>query len=166
MDTLSPYFGEETNYMRSSDKEEEEMDEEDEGGNGCEEIKEDEKGMMNAVKSRFHCFQTRMRQNFMLTVSMSERLTRGHSDESAIQEQQRPAWTPRLGFFAKAEKEVHYFVGQEIIIEEGFDSYAGMIWPAVSITSFATIWHEVRVHVSTIFMALFSIAIKFYSKVV
>lgn len=62
-----------------------------------------------------------------------------HSDESARQKQQRPAWTPGLGFFSRTEKEVHYFVGQEIIIEEGFDSYAGMIWPAVSITSFAII---------------------------
>ncbi|XP_044056301.1 uncharacterized protein LOC122878043 [Siniperca chuatsi] len=49
-------------------------------------------------------------------------------DESAVQKQQRPAWAPC--FFYRAGKEVYHYVGQEIIIEEALDSYAGMIWPA------------------------------------
>ena len=58
-----------------------------------------------------------------------------HSDESAVQKQKRPAWAP--SFFLRIDKEMYHFVGQEIIIEEALDSYAGMIWPAVS-TTFAT----------------------------
>ncbi|XP_028432281.1 protein-lysine methyltransferase METTL21C isoform X1 [Perca flavescens] len=49
-------------------------------------------------------------------------------DESAVQKQQRPAWAPC--FFYKADKEVYNYVGQEIVIRGGLDSYAGMIWPA------------------------------------
>lgn len=55
-----------------------------------------------------------------------------HSDESAIQKQHRSACFPGLGFFHSAQKEVFYYVDQKIVIEEGLDSYAGMIWPAVS----------------------------------
>lgn len=65
-----------------------------------------------------------------------------HSDESAVQEKKRPAWAPN--FFLRIDKEMYHFVGQKIIIEEALDSYAGMIWPAVSITfatSFTSIWH-------------------------
>ncbi|XP_032389682.1 protein-lysine methyltransferase METTL21C [Etheostoma spectabile] len=52
----------------------------------------------------------------------------GKKDESADQKLQRPAWVPC--FFYKADKEVYNYVGQEIIIRCGLDSYAGMIWPA------------------------------------
>lgn len=57
-----------------------------------------------------------------------------HSGESA-QKAQRAACFPGLGFFYKANKEVYNFVEQKITIEEGIDSYSGMIWPAVSSTS-------------------------------
>ncbi|XP_076011959.1 uncharacterized protein mettl21ca [Genypterus blacodes] len=51
-----------------------------------------------------------------------------HSNESAVQHKQRPAWAPC--FYMKADKEVHYYAGQEIVIEESIDSYGGNIWPA------------------------------------
>ncbi|XP_038556776.1 protein-lysine methyltransferase METTL21C isoform X2 [Micropterus salmoides] len=47
--------------------------------------------------------------------------------ELAVQKQQSSPWAP--WFFCRATKEVHYYVGQEIVITEGLDSYAGMIWP-------------------------------------
>ncbi|XP_063324366.1 uncharacterized protein LOC134622690 [Pelmatolapia mariae] len=49
-------------------------------------------------------------------------------DQSSVGKQQRPAWAPC--FFYRAGKEVYNYVGQEIIIQEALDSYAGMIWPA------------------------------------
>ncbi|XP_051234184.1 uncharacterized protein LOC127351071 [Dicentrarchus labrax] len=49
-------------------------------------------------------------------------------NESAVQKQKKPAWAPC--FYYRLDKEVYHYVGQEIIIEEGLDSYAGMIWPA------------------------------------
>ncbi|KAM8761644.1 uncharacterized protein mettl21ca isoform 1-T3 [Acanthopagrus schlegelii] len=52
----------------------------------------------------------------------------GEKDESAVQKQKRPAWAP--SFFLRIDKEMYHFVGQDIIIEEALDSYAGMIWPA------------------------------------
>ncbi|KAM9366997.1 uncharacterized protein mettl21ca [Symphorus nematophorus] len=57
-----------------------------------------------------------------------EEVKEEEKDESAVQKQQRPAWAPC--FFCRIDREVYYYVGQEIIIEEGLDSYAGMIWPA------------------------------------
>ncbi|XP_068163332.1 uncharacterized protein [Antennarius striatus] len=51
-------------------------------------------------------------------------------DESTPQKQQKTGLGPGLGFFGRMDKEVYYYVGKEIVIEEGFDSYAGMIWPA------------------------------------
>ncbi|XP_035807232.1 protein-lysine methyltransferase METTL21C [Amphiprion ocellaris] len=51
-------------------------------------------------------------------------------EESAAVKQQTPAWAPR--FFYRLGKEVYNYVGEEIIIQEGLDSYAGMIWPAAS----------------------------------
>ncbi|XP_042266790.1 uncharacterized protein LOC121896821, partial [Thunnus maccoyii] len=50
------------------------------------------------------------------------------SEESSVQKQQKLAWTPC--FFLRTDKEVYYYVGHKIVIEEGLDSYAGMIWPA------------------------------------
>lgn len=63
-----------------------------------------------------------------------------YSDESAVQRQQKPAWSPGLAFFHSTVKEVYTFASQDIVIEEGLDSYAGMIWPGVSDPSFPTIW--------------------------
>lgn len=55
----------------------------------------------------------------------------GESEQRA----QEAACNPGLGFYYKANKEVCYYVEQKITIEEGLDSYSGMIWPAVSSTS-------------------------------
>ncbi|XP_034536191.1 uncharacterized protein LOC117810453 [Notolabrus celidotus] len=49
-------------------------------------------------------------------------------DDPAVLVQKKPAWAPC--FFCRLNKEVYSYVGHEIIIEEGLDSYAGMIWPA------------------------------------
>ncbi|TKS70307.1 Protein-lysine methyltransferase METTL21C [Collichthys lucidus] len=49
-------------------------------------------------------------------------------DESGDQKKQRSAWVPNV--FFKVDREMYHYVGQEIVIEEGLDSYAGMIWPA------------------------------------
>lgn len=58
------------------------------------------------------------------------------SDESVVQSSQRSTWSAGVGFFRSTLKEVHSYVGQDIVIEEGLDSFAGMIWPGVSSTSF------------------------------
>uniref|UniRef100_A0A8C5EU17 Uncharacterized LOC114481459 n=1 Tax=Gouania willdenowi TaxID=441366 RepID=A0A8C5EU17_GOUWI len=50
------------------------------------------------------------------------------TEKSALQQTQRPAWAPC--YFSYTNKEVYYYVGQKIIIQEGLDSYAGQIWPA------------------------------------
>ncbi|KAM4630485.1 uncharacterized protein mettl21ca [Polymixia lowei] len=50
------------------------------------------------------------------------------SEESDVQTDKRPAWAPSV--YYKVCKEVYYYAGQEIIIQESLDSYAGMIWPA------------------------------------
>ncbi|XP_031702709.1 protein-lysine methyltransferase METTL21C-like isoform X1 [Anarrhichthys ocellatus] len=51
-------------------------------------------------------------------------------DESAAQKQPRARsyWAP--SFYLRANKEVYYYVGQEIFIEGVLDCYAGMVWPA------------------------------------
>uniref|UniRef100_A0A672GXP6 Si:ch73-244f7.3 n=1 Tax=Salarias fasciatus TaxID=181472 RepID=A0A672GXP6_SALFA len=49
-------------------------------------------------------------------------------EEDTVQKQQKPSWAPC--FFHYAGKEIYSYVGQRIVIEEAFDSYAGMIWPA------------------------------------
>lgn len=63
-----------------------------------------------------------------------------YSDESVVQRQQKLAWSPSMAFFHSTVKEVYSFASQDIVIEEGLDSYAGMIWPGVSGPSFPTIW--------------------------
>ncbi|KAG7222365.1 hypothetical protein INR49_016320 [Caranx melampygus] len=50
-----------------------------------------------------------------------------NSESSALM-QQKLIWAPF--FFYRTDKEVYHYVGQEIVIKEGLDSYAGMIWPA------------------------------------
>ncbi|XP_008290716.1 uncharacterized protein mettl21ca [Stegastes partitus] len=52
------------------------------------------------------------------------------TEDSAAVKQQTPAWAPC--FYYRVGKEVYNYVGQEIMIEEGLDSFAGMIWPAAS----------------------------------
>ncbi|XP_068587011.1 protein-lysine methyltransferase METTL21C-like [Cebidichthys violaceus] len=41
---------------------------------------------------------------------------------------QKPAWAPC--FYLKVDKEVYYYVGQEILIDGVLDCFAGMVWPA------------------------------------
>ncbi|KAM9860529.1 uncharacterized protein mettl21ca [Aulostomus maculatus] len=50
------------------------------------------------------------------------------TEESGCQKQKKPLWSPC--FFSRLGKEVYYYIGEKIIIEEGLDSFAGMIWPA------------------------------------
>ncbi|MEQ2247373.1 hypothetical protein ILYODFUR_008713 [Ilyodon furcidens] len=42
--------------------------------------------------------------------------------------QELTAWAPY--FYSRVSNEVYNYVGHEIVIEEGLDSYAGTIWPA------------------------------------
>lgn len=67
-----------------------------------------------------------------------------YSDESVVQRQQKLAWSPSMAFFSSTVKEVYSFAGQDIVIEEGLDSYGGMIWPGVSDPSFPTICQQYR----------------------
>ncbi|XP_074522613.1 uncharacterized protein mettl21ca [Halichoeres trimaculatus] len=62
------------------------------------------------------------------SAKVDEEEKNGEIHDSADQVQKKPAWAPC--FFYSLSKEVYSYVGQEIIIEEGLDSYAGMIWPA------------------------------------
>lgn len=50
--------------------------------------------------------------------------------EAVEKKQKKPAWAPC--FYYRLDKEVFYYVGEEIVIDEGLDSFAGMIWPGVS----------------------------------
>lgn len=59
------------------------------------------------------------------------------TEESAVQKQQKSAWAPFL-FFRK-DKEEYYYAGHKIVIEGGFDSFGGMLWPAVSIWTIMSI---------------------------
>ncbi|KAK7913284.1 hypothetical protein WMY93_013495 [Mugilogobius chulae] len=49
-------------------------------------------------------------------------------EEPCVQKQQRP-WAP--SFFYRVDREVHHFVGQDILIQEALDSYAATTWPAI-----------------------------------
>lgn len=55
--------------------------------------------------------------------------------------QQRSTWAC---YFYKTNKEVYNYAEQEIVIQGSFDSYAGMTWPAVSISS-SVIWSKISV---------------------
>ncbi|XP_029317091.1 uncharacterized protein mettl21ca [Cottoperca gobio] len=58
-----------------------------------------------------------------------EKVEEEKKEESVAQTQPRPDWTGPC-FYSKTDKEVHYYVGQEIVIHAGIDSYAGTVWPA------------------------------------
>ncbi|XP_077419972.1 uncharacterized protein mettl21ca isoform X2 [Vanacampus margaritifer] len=53
-----------------------------------------------------------------------EEMEESHSEDV----HKRQGWNPC--FFIRADKEMYNYVGQEIVIQEGLDSYGGMIWPA------------------------------------
>lgn len=57
------------------------------------------------------------------------------SEEPAGQKQQGSGSSPHIGYFCRLQREEYYFADEKIIIQEGLDSYAGMIWPAVSCIS-------------------------------
>ncbi|KAK3530168.1 hypothetical protein QTP86_017734, partial [Hemibagrus guttatus] len=50
------------------------------------------------------------------------------TDESDEQLSYQRIWESKFSYFPG--KEIHYFMGHKIIIEESFDSYGAMIWPA------------------------------------
>lgn len=52
------------------------------------------------------------------------------SDNSDEQLSCQRIWESKHSYFPG--KEIQYFMGHKIIIEESFDSYGAMIWPAVS----------------------------------
>ncbi|XP_072321792.1 uncharacterized protein mettl21ca isoform X2 [Eucyclogobius newberryi] len=47
-------------------------------------------------------------------------------EESCVQKQQS-SWSPM--FFYRMDREVYHFVGQDILIQDGLDSYAANTWP-------------------------------------
>lgn len=57
------------------------------------------------------------------------------SEEPAGRKQQESGSSPHIGYFCGLQREVYYFADEKITIAEGLDSYAGMIWPAVSCIS-------------------------------
>ncbi|KAM4596084.1 uncharacterized protein mettl21ca [Fundulus diaphanus] len=63
------------------------------------------------------------------------------TEDSAVGKQQQPAaWAPH--FYYKLGREVYTYVGHSIVIEEGLDSYSGMIWPAA-----LSLCHYLETHV-------------------
>ncbi len=44
---------------------------------------------------------------------------------------ERRSWAPVV--YYSLSKEIYYFLGHEIKIEEAIDHYGGVVWPAVSI---------------------------------
>ncbi|XP_041646609.1 uncharacterized protein LOC121511845 [Cheilinus undulatus] len=76
--------------------------------------------------SKDECKEDELEEEEEIEVSDEEK--EEAEDKSVIQQQKKPAWAPC--FFFRTDREVYSYVGQEIIIEEGLDSYAGMIWPA------------------------------------
>ncbi|XP_056876422.1 uncharacterized protein LOC130518093 [Takifugu flavidus] len=45
-------------------------------------------------------------------------------------QKQGTGFSPHIGFFNSLQREVYYYADEKIVIEEGLDSFAGMIWPA------------------------------------
>lgn len=43
---------------------------------------------------------------------------------------ERSSWAPAV--YCRLGKEIYYFLGYEIKIQEGIDNYGGVVWPAVS----------------------------------
>ncbi|XP_075876308.1 uncharacterized protein mettl21ca isoform X2 [Nelusetta ayraudi] len=101
MEALSSYTGDETNCLGSIEEEGEE-DSEEEEENEQEQEEEDEQ---------------------------EDDTKEPRKDESVVQGPQRSAWSAGVGFFQSTFKEVYSYVGEDIVIEEGLDSFAGMIWP-------------------------------------
>lgn len=90
---------------------------EDENEDG--DVREEEKGMMNQA------------QLFLIGDSdLSLRLV--HRSVESPGQKQETGFSPRMGFFYSLQREVYYYADEKIVIEEGLDSFAGMIWPAVS----------------------------------
>ncbi|XP_037103408.1 protein-lysine methyltransferase METTL21C [Syngnathus acus] len=63
-----------------------------------------------------------------VTMEEDEVPTEAMEESEVVHEQHRQGWTPCV--FFEANKEMYHYVGQKIVIQEGLDSYGGMIWPA------------------------------------
>lgn len=124
METLFTHSVEENNCMKRTEEEREEEEESED------EDKEEEKCKMSHSAPHV-MIQTPQISEFELFLFY---LSDGSQTESAALLQQKLTWAPF--FFYRTDKEVYHYVGQEIVIKEGLDSYAGMIWPAVSVTAF------------------------------
>lgn len=68
-----------------------------------------------------------------------------HRSVESPGQKQETGLTPHIGFFNSLQREVYYYADEKIVIEEGLDSFAGMIWPAVS--SCRGLTHDPRVAV-------------------
>lgn len=150
MEALSSYTGDETNCLGSIEEEGEE-DSEEEEENDQEQEEEDEqeddtkeprKGETKlCTRCRFQSLTSQAGTGVECGDHTPGRLINSDplcSDESVVQGPQRSAWSAGVGFFQSTFKEVYSYVGEDIVIEEGLDSFAGMIWPGVSSTSFPT----------------------------
>ncbi|KAM7014975.1 uncharacterized protein mettl21ca [Tautogolabrus adspersus] len=82
----------------------------------------------SSISSREECDEVEECEEVEDIEDRDEENKEEEKDESAIQKHQKPAWAPC--FYNRMGREVFSYVGQEIVIEEGLDSYAGMIWPA------------------------------------
>uniref|UniRef100_A0A3Q3FB41 Uncharacterized protein n=1 Tax=Labrus bergylta TaxID=56723 RepID=A0A3Q3FB41_9LABR len=122
MATLFSYNVEEISSVRIREECEEEEEEEEE--EECEEVEEDIEDKDEEDK------EEEKGKMPLKTKGEGPNVNSDHSDldESAIQKHQKPAWAPC--FYCKVGREVYSYVGQKIVIEEGLDSFAGMIWPA------------------------------------
>lgn len=131
METLSSHTGDESNRLGRIEEEWEEDSEEEE----VEEENEQEENIKERKGETTHAAGFSLEPEDGSHVWRLRRLIGSDplcSDESVVQSPQRSAWSAGVGFFGSTMKEVHFYVGQDIIIEEGLDSFAGMIWPGVS----------------------------------
>ncbi|TNM90974.1 hypothetical protein fugu_003263 [Takifugu bimaculatus] len=113
-----PTFEDKGNVIGKEGVEEElekKKEREDENEDG--EVREEEKGMMNQA------------QLFLIGDSDLSLCLVHRSVESPGQKQ-GTGFSPHIGFFNSLQREVYYYADEKIVIEEGLDSFAGMIWPA------------------------------------
>lgn len=114
METLCSPFVEETSFARTEDEDEAEENEEEDKGN-CNQC-----GLCVWLTPQYIW-------NYHFSVFLSDD---AQTEESADRKQRLAAWPPC--FYCRMGKEVYSYAGHEIVIEEGLDSFAGMIWPGVS----------------------------------
>lgn len=118
MDILN--FEDKGDSVGKADVKQEEEENGTDAKNGDEEVQEEGAGMISPARM------------FLIGRSDVSGSLLHHSDESVAQKQQKTGSCPHIGYFGSLQREVYYYADERIIIEEGLDSYAGMIWPAVS----------------------------------